>query len=95
MEGDTSLATPLPNTGQLKILKTDWESLKIYRPEVNTMSRAARDLQGFFFFFFSRDRQTNDCTTSSHPLGFISSERSYLDALLFDSPNRIQIKSPR
>lgn len=51
MEGDTSLATPLPNTGQLKILKTDWESLKIYRPEVNTMSRAARDLQGFFFFF--------------------------------------------
>lgn len=56
MEGDTSLATPLPNTGQLKMLKTDWESLKIYRPEVNTMSRAARDLQGFFlfsFFFFS------------------------------------------
>lgn len=52
MEGDTSLATPLPNTGQLKILKTDWESLKIHRPEVNTMSRAARDLQGFFFFFF-------------------------------------------
>lgn len=51
MEGDTSPATPLPNTGQLKILKTDWESLKIYRPEVNTMSRAARDLQGFFFFF--------------------------------------------
>lgn len=57
MEGDTSPATPLPNTGQLKILKTDWESLKIYRPEVNTMSRAARDLQGFFFFF---QRQATD-----------------------------------
>lgn len=56
MEGDTSPATPLPNTGQLKILKTDWESLKIYRPEVNTMSRAARDLQGFFFF----QRQATD-----------------------------------
>lgn len=56
MEGDTSPATPLPNTGQLKILTTDWESWKIHCAEVKTMTREARDLRCFFVFFSDRLR---------------------------------------